>query len=447
MNEREIVLDILMEVMEEGRYSHIVLRDVLSKYQYVDKKKRAFITRGSEGTIERCIELDYIINQVSKVKVKKMKPLIRNLIRSAVYQMKYMDSVPNSAVCNESVKLAVKRGFGGLRGFVNGVLRNVDRNLEQISYPDKKDLSKYYSVKYSFPEWLVKNWIAQYGEETFVKMVEATLRDGVTTIRMNENQITKESLIQRLQSEDVEVKEHPYLEYALEISKYDSLYFMPSFQEGLFQIQDISSMLVSEIANPSEGNYIIDVCAAPGGKSIHMAEKLNGTGMVEARDLTDYKVQYIEENIERMGMTNIKAVRWDALVLDEDSKEKADIIIADLPCSGLGVIGKKTDLKYKVKEESLVELAKLQREILSVVVEYLKPGGKLIYSTCTINPKENEENADWIQDNLGLSSIDIKEVLCDGLQQEVSSKGYLQLLPGVHHSDGFFIAGFQKGAL
>lgn len=444
MNEREIILDILIEVIEHGKYSHIVLREVLDKYQFVDKRKRAFITRVTEGTIEHMIEIDYIIGQFSKVKVKKMKPLIRNLIRSAVYQMMYMDSVPNSAVCNESVKLAVKRGFGGLRGFVNGVLRNISRNLDHIEYPKQNDGNKYYSVKYSLPEWLIEMWRNQYGLETLEKMGEAFLQDGKTTIRVNTSRISKEALIEQLVQEGVTVEEHPYLEYALEISHYDSLYFMESFQSGLFQVQDISSMLVSEVANVKSGDYIIDVCAAPGGKALHLADKLDGTGMVEARDLTEYKISLIEENIERSQMHNIKAVKWDATILDGDAIETADIVIADLPCSGLGVLGKKTDLKYRITPESLEELKNLQREILSQVHQYIKPEGVLLYSTCTIHKAENEDNAIFVIEELGMNPVDIRPYLCDELKPFVTENGGLQLLPGIHHSDGFYIAAFQK---
>lgn len=444
MNEREVILDILLEVIEDGKYSHIVLREVLDKYQFVDKKKRAFITRVTEGTLEHMIELDYIINQFSKVKVKKMKPLIRNLIRSAVYQMKYMDSVPNSAVCNESVKLATKRGFGGLRGFVNGVLRNIARNMNDIAMPDTSDKVQYYSVKYSLPTWIVEHFMGRYGENTLEKMGKSFQKDGVTTIRVNTSKITKSELVTKLEAEGVIVTQHPYLEYALEISKYDSLYFMDSFQEGLFQVQDISSMLVSELARVKQGDYVIDVCAAPGGKSLHMADLLNGTGTVEARDLTDYKVGFIKDNIMRSGMSNICAIKWDATQLDQEAIEKADIVIADLPYSGLGVMGKKTDLKYKVKPESLEELAALQRNILRVVSQYVKKGGTLVYSTCTMNPGENEENACWIRDELGLEVKQISPYLCEELQSVVSAEGFLQLMPGIHHSDGFFIATFKK---
>lgn len=444
ISEREIILGILLEITKEGGYSHIVLRNTLEKYQYLDKKERAFITRVVEGTLEHLIEIDYIINQFSKVKVNKMKPVIRTIIRNSVYQIKYMDSVPNSAVCNEAVKLAEKKGFFQLKGFVNGVLRNIDRNVSNIQYPDKKNMIEYMSIKYSMPIWILKEWEKSYDWSTIEKMLQGFLLEKGTTVRCNLHKISKEDLMHKLAEEHVQVKEHPYLPYALEISGYNYLGDLESFREGDFQVQDISSMLVSEIADPKEDDYIIDVCSAPGGKALHMADKLCGTGFVEARDLTEYKVNLIEENIGRSGMKNIRAVQQDALVYDEASKEKADIVLADLPCSGLGVLGKKTDIKYKMTRETQKELNDLQRKILSVVQSYVKPQGTLVYSTCTINDEENMENVRWFLEQYSqYHLVSVKDSLCEGLKPSVK-EGCLQLLSGVHDSDGFFIAKFRK---
>ena len=387
INEREIVLEVLLEITEHGMYSHIVLRDVLNKYQYLEKKERSFITRVTEGTLEHMMEIDYILDQFSKVKVKKMKPVIRNIMRSAVYQMKYMDSVPVSAACNEAVKLAVRKGFGSLRGFVNGVLRNVARNLDQIAYPTEP--RQRLSIQYSMPEWILNLWLKAYDSDIVEQMLQAFQRETPLTIRCNLRMVTPKQLKEHLEAEGVTVKVHPYLEYAFHISGFDYLGDLESFQNGEFSVQDISSMLVSELAGPKEGDYVIDVCAAPGGKSLHMAEKLNGSGHVEARDLTEYKVGLIQENIERTGLSNVEAVQQDALIFDETSVGKADIVLADLPCSGLGVLAKKTDLKYKATKEGADSLAKLQREMLKNVQAYVKDEGKLVYSTCTINPAEN----------------------------------------------------------
>ena len=295
------------------------------------------------------------------------------------------------------------------------------------------------------PEWILNQWLSKYDKNTVEKMLKDFQREKPTTIRCNLNQISKEELIAELKEDGVQVEEHPYLPYALMISGYDYLGDLQSFQKGAFYVQDISSMLVAHIANPKEGDTVIDVCAAPGGKALHMAELLKGTGHVEARDLTDYKVNLIRENIARSGMTNIEAVRWDATVLDEESAGKADVVVADLPCSGLGVLGKKTDLKYKMTEETQADLVTLQRDILSKVKAYVKTGGTLIYSTCTIHVAENVGNVHWfLKENPEFELVSIEESLCDELKASVEEKGCLQLLPGIHESDGFFIAKLKK---
>ncbi len=428
VNVREIILETLLLITRDGEYSHIALKNVLDKYQYLEKKERAFITRVVDGTLERMIEIDYIINQFSNVKVNKMKPVIRTIIRSAVYQLKYMDSVPDSAVCNEAVKLATKKGFTNLKGFVNGVLRNISRNLSDVEYPGKENMIAYLSVKYSIPEWILEHWLKVYDPKTVEQMGAEFLKEKPVSVRCNLNQISREDLIAKLQGEGVKVQEIPEVNCGLYIAGYDYLAALPSFQDGDFYVQDVSSMQVAEWADPKAGDCIIDVCAAPGGKSIHLAEKLLGTGKVEARDLTDYKVGLIEENIERSRLENIEAVRFDATVFDEESESKADIVIADLPCSGLGVFGKKTDLKYKVTASMLSDLAGLQKEILAVVHRYVKPGGKLVYSTCTINRAENEDNTEWFLKNHPEYSL---------IQEK-------QMLPGIDGGDGFYIALFQK---
>ena len=425
---RELVLETLLLITRDGEYSHIALKNVLDKYQYLEKKERAFITRVVDGTLERMIELDYIINQYSKVKVNKMKPVIRTILRSAVYQIKYMDSVPDSAVCNEAVKLAAKKGFGNLKGFVNGVLRNISRGLGDIKYPDRADTVSYLSVTYSLPEWLVSQWLSVYDAETVERMGEEFLKEKRVTIRCNTDRIAPEELEKKLKLEGVSAEPVKDLPYAFYIAGYDYLAKLPSFQEGLFYVQDISSMQVAEWAAPEKNDYVIDVCAAPGGKALHLAEKLQGTGHVEARDLTDYKVGLIEENIERSGLSNIEAVCHDATVKEEGSIQKADIVIADLPCSGLGVLGKKPDLKYKMTPQMQEELVQLQRQILAVVQQYVKPGGKLIYSTCTIDRAENEENAAWFADQY----------------PQFKKMREKQILPGRDAGDGFYIAMFRK---
>lgn len=429
VNTRELVLEMLSLINEKNEYSHLVIRTVLEKYQYLSKQDRAFITRLTEGTIERQIELDYIVDKFSKTKVRKMKPFIRNLIRMSVYQIKYMDSVPDSAVCNEAVKIAKRHKFGQLSGFVNGVLRNIVRNVDSIEYPDRDtNPNMYLSIIYSMPIWIVERFVKEYGIDCAEKIFIEFQKENTISIRTNLSKTTPEKLKERLVSEGVKVEVVDGLKYAFVISGFDYIGGLESFQDGLFYIQDVSSMMVAETAKPSKGDYVIDVCAAPGGKSTHMAEMLEGTGMVEARDLTDNKVWLIEDNIVRHELSNMKAVQMDATVFDEESVEKADILICDLPCSGLGVIGRKTDIRYKMTEESVTSLAKLQREILKTVHTYVKKGGVLVYSTCTIDRAENEDNVQWFLENYPEFEL-------------VSEK---QMLPGETGNDGFFIAKFDR---
>ena len=419
VNTRALALEFLLEV-EKGALSHVALRGMLERYQYLEKQERAFLTRLCEGTLERRLELDAIINRFSKVPVKKQKPVIRNILRMSVYQLKYMDQVPDSAVCNEAVRLAQKKGFGTLKGFVNGVLRSIAREISSISFEDL-------SIRYSTPQWIVDQWIAEYGEEKAVLMLADQYAEKPVTIRINENKTTKQQLKERLESEGVTVQDVEGMDCALAISDFDYLRALASFREGLFHVQDVSSMQVALTAAPKEGDICLDVCAAPGGKSLHLAELLHGTGLVEARDLTEYKVELIQDNIDRSELTNIRAVCHDATVLDESWIGKADIVLADLPCSGLGVLNKKNDLKYRMTPDQQQELVELQHKILDTVWQYVKPGGKLIYSTCTVHRAENVETVDWF--------LKTHPFL---LKKEIT------MLPGVDKYDGFFIAGMER---
>lgn len=444
VNTRELILGILLEVNKEGQYSHLVIRSTLEKYQYLEKKERAFITRVCEGTLEYKLRLDYILNQFSTVPAEKMKPVIRELLRSSVYQILYMDSVPDSAVCNEAVKLARKKGFYNLTGFVNGVLRKVAREYGSIRFPGKEEPEDYLSVIYSMPKWLVQRFLEQYGFEKTEKMLESFLKEKPTTIRIREYLVEKEAVLESLKSQKVTVEKAPYVENAYYLKDYDYLPALDAFRVGSIQVQDVSSMLVGEIADPKEGDYVIDLCAAPGGKTLCIADKLKGTGRVDARDISRTKTDYIRENAIRQNFLNVVVTEKDATQLDSESLEKADIVLADVPCSGLGVMGRKTDIKYKLNPAKMQELVGLQREILEQASTYVKPGGTLIYSTCTIGKEENQDNVEWFLEHYPYELESLDPYLCEELKSETTRKGYLQLLPGVHQCDGFFIARLKR---
>ena len=479
INIRELILEMLIEILEKDGYSHLVIRGVLDKYNYIESRDKAFIKRVTEGTLEKLIFIDYVLNQFSKVPVKKMKPLIRNLLRFSVYQLLFMDNVPDSAVCNEAVKLAGKRGFRSLSGYVNGLLRNIARNKENIEYPDpKKEKVRYTSVKYSMPEWIVELWDKEYGEEKTILMLEALQMEHPVVVRVSESlsHEQKREWLLSLSDCGVEWAEHPYLPNAYLLKDTEGIAGLPGYEEGRFTVQDVSSMLAVEAAGirqidkkssfqegrKTEDLLVLDVCAAPGGKSVYAGQLLSQKGKVIARDLTEYKIFLIEENIGRMKCANVEAEVWDALNFDESLKEKADIVLADLPCSGLGIMGKKRDIRYRSNPEKLMELEELQRQILSVIWQYVKPGGVLIYSTCTINPGENENMVKWFTKEYPFETESLlpylpKEIWQRNKEQMIESKrpedayavdgpemGCLQLVPGIHETDGFFFARLRR---
>jgi 16S rRNA (cytosine967-C5)-methyltransferase len=429
-NLRLIVMEMLMT---ENAYSHMIVRDVLNKYNYLSGQEKAFIKRLYEGTLERRIELDYVIDQYSKVKTAKMKPVIRAIMRMSVYQILYMDAVPDSAACNEAVKLAQKKGFSTLKGFVNGVLRNIARNKDNITYNSL-------SVKYSMPQWIVDLWLEQLGEEVTEKVLKGLLEEHPVTIRVRKEDYV-DNIKQALEKQGGSLESHPYLDYAYKLTKTDDLTQLPGYDNGGFVIQDVSSMLAVEALNigeafkdydKSEKLTAIDICAAPGGKSMLLADifKRNGIENYEiiSRDVSENKVSLMEQNFKRCGLSKNTAQVGDALELDNSLVGKADIVIADVPCSGLGVIGKKRDIKYNMTREAIAEIIKLQEDILRNAVQYLKPKGRLLFSTCTINKEENEKHFLWIKEELGLKPVD----------------NYTQLLPGINDCDGFFYSVFEK---
>jgi 16S rRNA (cytosine967-C5)-methyltransferase len=258
------------------------------------------------------------------------------------------------------------------------------------------------------------------------------------------NKVSPDELKEILESDGVFVETGAYLSYAFHIGNYNYLNDLNAFHKGYFQVQDESSMLVGAVSGIREGDYVIDVCAAPGGKSLHAADILRSTGHVSSRDVSDYKVNLIADNINRLGYTNITAKVQDALILDQESIEKADVLLADLPCSGLGIIGKKPDIKYNVTKEKQKELVRLQRDILEVVHQYVKKGGTFIYSTCTINPEENIENVRWFMKEYHFQAESLNPYLPEILWSDTTKEGYLQLIPGIHQCDGFFIARLRR---
>ncbi|MCM1039283.1 MAG: 16S rRNA (cytosine(967)-C(5))-methyltransferase RsmB [Ruminococcus sp.] len=450
MNNREIILDILLELEKNDGYVNLLLADVLEKYDYLAPKEKAFIKRVTEGTVERRIQIDYSLDTVSKVPVKKMKPLIRQLLRMSVYQMLFMDNIPDAAICSEAVKLAGKRKFHSLQGYVNGVLRNVSRQKDAIAWPDRdKDEAAYLSVMYSVPLWLAEYFLHIYNKKDVETIFGAYLERGPLTLRLEESlsDREKEALIKVWEENGVTVREHPYLPYAMQIERAEGIRHLPGYAEGLFMVQDVSSMLVIEAADIRKGQTLLDLCASPGGKSLHAATKLQGTGKVLSFDISENKLSRMEANRLRMRKENMQTALNDARIYKEELARSADVVLADVPCSGLGVIGKKPDIKYHVSAQSLAEITTLQKEIVTNAAAYVKPGGLLLYSTCTINPQENEKMAEWICEKFNFTPESMRAFLPKTLPEELRKEaetGMLQLLPGIHGTDGFFFARLRR---
>ncbi|MGN0155838.1 MAG: 16S rRNA (cytosine(967)-C(5))-methyltransferase RsmB [Lachnospiraceae bacterium] len=446
INTRELITDMLTEIYAKREYSHVLIKNILNKYNYLEESDKAFIKRVTEGTLERGIQIDYVLNAYSKVPVNKMKPFIRSLLRMSVYQILFMDKVPDSAACNEAVKLAGKRNFHNLKGFVNGVLRNVARQKDSILYPDlAADPLQAICIRYSMPKLLTSMMIQQYGVEKTKEIFAKLLEERNLCVRMKE-QITKEekeAVLREWEAKNITFHVHPWLSYAYVIKGTERLLDLAGFQNGSYTVQDVSSMMVCEIAHIRKNDYVMDVCAAPGGKSLHACDKLNGTGIVDARDVTVYKTELILQNKERMHAENLHVKVWDATKKDETAIGKADVLLLDIPCSGIGVIGKKPDIKYRLTEESLESLAVLQKEIIDTVWEYVKPGGTLIYSTCTIRREENEDMVAYITQKYPFETESVKPYVPECLQDAEIKEGCLLLLPS-DQSDGFFMARLKR---
>jgi len=449
-SERNYVLKILEDIYKKDSFANQVIDNYFYVYEF-DKQQKSFISRVVYGTIENVKYIDFCLNEVSKIKVNKMKPTIRFILRMSVYQLLFMDKVPSHAAINEAVKLTIKRNFFQLKGFVNGVLRSVERRkgdfeglIDQLSKRDR------FSIKYSM-NWDVVGYLQkQYSDEDFEKFLIESLKKKNTCIRVNTVKIVRAELENVLSEECTLTKGH-LLEDSLYLSDYSNLMNLDSFNKGEFQVQDESSTLVGLVANPNSHQKIIEVCAAPGGKTTHLAQLLNNEGHVISCDISDSKIEKINENINRLGLTNISTQVQNASIPREDYIDEFDIVVADIPCSGLGLLRSKPDIKTNMTVDKIKSLIELQKEIIDNVATYVKPGGTLIYSTCTINKKENRVQVDEfltrheefelipINRNDMANSEHISELLDTYIKD-----GCIELITNEYVTDGFFIAKLKR---
>ena len=424
--ERKIAFDILNTIENNGAYSNLAVNQALKKAG--KETDGAFVRRIVYGVLENRICLDYYISRFLKSHIDEVKSKSLNLLRMSVYQILFMDSVPDYAAVNEAVKIA-KKELVHQDGFINGVLRNVIRNKEKLHLPDpERNRLKYLSVRYSFPEWMIKYLISGYGEAFTEDFMRAAGEVPPLTVRVNRLKTTPESLRSELEAEGFDVKPGKHSPNALELRGRDVL-SSKAFREGRCTVQDEASMLAVELLDPKPGDTVIDLCAAPGGKSVYAGERMEDRGKIFSWDISASKLGIVSRTAEKHGLSILECEVADATKLRKDFVGTADRVICDVPCSGLGVIRRKPEIRYTKSLEDIRKLCRIQYRILENAAAYLKPGGTLVYSTCTVSPMENGSLVDHFMKKNGTRF------------EEVQRR---QLSPASEGTDGFFMCKIIK---
>lgn len=450
-NVRRVVLDCLMAVTEDGIFSHETLNRARDKYAWFSSEDRAFLNKTVHGTLEYLVQIDAILDQYSSLPVRKMKPVVRNILRMAVYQLLYMDRIPPHAVTNEAVRLTERRGYRGLKGFVNALTRTIA--AERVEILDSLRQSDALWKRYSIPIWLAKKLEGQYGRERTEEIFSAFLKEKTVSLVpcAPDSEIRDQSRSLLLAGGWRSNELCPVL-YTADGQTEEGRTLL---REGLAFAQDLSSALAVQAAAPEAGESVLDLCAAPGGKSMAAALYMEGRGQIHSFDLLEQKVEVIRDNAVRCGWNRIiSPSQQDASMYRRELAETADLVIADLPCSGLGVIGRKPDIKQNVSEKGIFALSQLQKTMLRNAASYVKPGGRLLFSTCTMVREENEENLDWLlRECPALRPMDLRRRLPKLYERmktirteaaQAMAEGRLQLLPQDLGSDGFFFSMLKK---
>ncbi|MFC3419743.1 16S rRNA (cytosine(967)-C(5))-methyltransferase RsmB [Salinicoccus hispanicus] len=429
MQLREMALDAYSRVMDEGGYSNIVLNDMINTSNLA-ANDRGLLTEIVYGTISKKLTIQFYIRPFIRTKLKRWQ---RNLLDITVYQIVWLDRVPNYAAINEAVEIAKKWGGPNDGKAINAILRSFEREpLEDFSQI-KSDITRL-SIETSIPEWIISHWKTHHGIDGAREIAHTLSSRPKMYIRTNTARITRTELVTSLVDEGFSAIPSEIQKDAIEVS--GEVLQSDLYQEGLFSIQDVSSMLVNDALSPEPDDVILDACSAPGGKGLHALEKVPD-GHVDLSDIHEHKIAQIEQQAERLRLTGYSAFQGDAT--SKDYPKQYDRIIVDAPCSGLGVIRRKPEIRYERKAEDVDTLVDLQLEILSNIKNYLKPGGVLIYSTCTIHQMENENVAyTFMKQN---DDIEFDPFVLDAFDFEGP---YRQILPQEAGTDGFFIARFRK---
>lgn len=441
-NVREAALEILESIEKNQAYSNLLLNTSIKKNE-IPSKDIGLLTEMVYGTLQRRMTIDYFLANFLH-KEKKVEEWVKILLRLTVYQMTYLDRIPDHAAINEAVEIAKKRGHKGISGFVNAVLRNMIRQGIP-SFDHIKDPIERLSIETSHPLWLVKRWVTQLGLEEAKKMCEINLTAPVQTARVNTTRISVDECLSLLGEEGFQVEASDVIPEGIKVLK-GNVANSICFEKGYLTIQDESSMLVAYALDVVEPATVLDACAAPGGKSTHIAEKMKNKGEVLSIDLHEHKVKLIKQNADRLQLPSITTQAMDSRKLHESmEKESFDRILIDAPCSGFGVMRRKPDMKYTKQEADVNKLQTIQLHLLDSISPLLKKGGLLVYSTCTIDRAENEEVVEkFLKEH---KEFEKDSSLITRLPEEVQSyvqENELQVLPQYFNSDGFYIASFRK---
>ena len=437
MDAREVALKIINDVIHNHAYANIALAREINRQKLSDQDRR-FITELVYGTIKAGATLDWMIGHYINRPLDKIAPVILNILRMGMYQMFFLSKIPVSAACNQAVELTKKYGHTGTVKFVNAVLRNAGRSPEKIVYPDRqKHTAKFLALTYFHPEWLVNRWIKRLGVEETEELCRINNLTPPLCLRTNTLKNTREELLMILEKEGVSAEPSKWTPEGIVCHSYPSLSTLKSLRDGLFQVQDESSMLVAHVLDPKPGEFIIDTCAAPGGKSTHIAALMQNKGRILSADIHDHKLTITRENAERLGITMIETKVLDATQIGDQYPSQADRVLVDAPCSGLGVLRRKADSRWRKEESMLRELPILQQEILRSAAQCVKVGGILVYSTCTTEPEENQQVVEkFLQDRPNF----VLEKTSSFIPTPVDDAKMIQLWPHVDQVDGFFIA-------
>ena len=435
---RQVAFEALLKIHKDGAYSNLVVDAALNENSHLDERDKAFVSNLVYGSLDRLILIDYNLGFYLNQPVRKLKPELHTVLILGTYQILFMDKVPNHAAVSESVNLAKVNKSAFAASLVNAVLRRVADNGLRLPEGDENSL-EFLSMKYSCPEWLLKIWSEFYGLDNARSIAAKGLEAPPVSVRANTVKISTDELIWKLAEEGVVGEKSDLVENALLLSNTGAVEKLIAYEEGLFHAQDISSQLCAGALEAKEGETIFDLCSAPGGKTFTIAETMKNTGLVRAFDIYQSRVELIKQGAKRLGLTNIEADLSDATIYNENYG-KADKILCDVPCSGLGIIRRKPEIRFKNRAD-LDDLPEIQYKILCNAINYLKEGGRIVYSTCTLNPKENDEVCDrFLSEHPEFENVRVY----DNIPRYSDKDKYLTLMPHIHNTDGFFIAVFRK---